>query len=142
MLVFSLRRGESFYVGDQRVQLVDFDGEAATLKTEGARFRCPNQPIELPGQVDVQVSAGLRQEQAIRIGIKAPLDIKILRERLYRRAQAELMPDRPTRPNRHFAKAINCTACRGIMRIQMSDGVWVKCPAAQDPNLPICEEVG
>lgn len=93
--------------------------------------------MKLPGQEGVVVTSGRRLSHAIGICISAPLDIKILRERLYLKAQEGVLPDRPRRPNRHYAKAMGCR-CRGIMKLKMHDGVWVDCPAAQDQALPIC----
>lgn len=140
MLVFSLKRGESFYVGDQRVKLIDYDGSIAVLSTKGERFRCPNRPVKLPGQSAVKISAGARQESSIRVGIEAPLEVKILRERLYRRAHPA--PSHESRPNRYHKRALGCATCSGTMKIKMHDGVWVDCPAAQDRTLPICDERG
>ena len=138
MLVFSLRRGESFYVGDQRVKLIDFDGTQAVMKTLGKTFSCSNQPQLLPDTDDVRVSAGQRQESAIRIGIEAPIRIKILRERLYRRIHRDGQLDRND-PNRFYSKAMNCRSCRGTMKVKMHDGIWVACPALQDQTLPVCD---
>jgi len=138
VLVFSLRRGESFYVGDQRVKLIDFDGNRAVMRTLGRNFFCYNEPEPLPDTADVRVSAGQRQESAIRIGIEAPMRIKILRERLYRRTHRDGQLDRKE-PNRFYAKAMSCRSCHGSMKVKMHDGIWVSCPALQDQALPICD---
>ncbi len=138
MLVFSLRRGEAFYIQDTRVQLIDFTEVCAVLAIGKRTFRCENHLTEiLPS---VRVSAGLRQERAIRIGIEAPFEIKILREKLYRAARAACPEPPPKRPRRYFAGAMDCRTCRGTMRVQQHDGTWVPCPAAQ-AGLPICNQV-
>jgi sRNA-binding carbon storage regulator CsrA len=146
VLVFSLQRGESFYVGDQRVKLLDFDGRSALLKTQGEKFRCPNHLTELPGAgPDVQVSAGQRTDRSIRIGIQAPYEIKVLRERLYLKDQQDKRPA----PSRHsgkarrlYADAMECTLCRGTMLVKQDDDgeeVTLPCPRKQNRTLPLCE---
>ncbi|MEE8536886.1 MAG: hypothetical protein V3S71_02690, partial [Acidobacteriota bacterium] len=74
---------------DQRVKLLDFNGESALLKIAGKRFRCPNHLVDLPGAENVQVSAGQRTDRSVRIGIQAPIEIKVLRERLYLKDRLE-----------------------------------------------------
>ncbi len=148
MLVFSLQRGESFYVSDQRVKLLDFDGRHARLKTVGGEFRCPNHLIDLPGQDQVQVSAGQRTDRSIRIGIQAPYEIKVLRERLYLKDRLEKGAGRARRKEgkRFFAGAMECQLCRGTMLVRHTDEEGTKlilpCPRMQDRALPLCKLPG
>ncbi len=148
MLVFSLQRGESFYVADQRVRLLDFDGEAAQLKTEGAEFHCPNHLVDLPGAEGVQVSAGQRSDRSIRIGIQAPFEIKVLRERLYLKDRAEKDAGRPryNKARKVYADAMHCRLCRGTMLVRHTDEdgqeVVLPCPRKQNPVLPVCRPEG
>lgn len=148
MLVFSLQRGESFYVGDQRVKLLDFDGRHALLKTGGEEFRCPNHLEDLPGAEHVQVSAGQRTDRSIRIGIQAPYEIKVLRERLYLKDRLEKTAGRARRKEgkRVFADAMGCVLCRGTMLVKQTDEeghkVILPCPRQQNRDLPLCKPAG
>ena len=143
MLVFSLHRGESFYVSDLRVELVDFDAAGAVVRVKRKQFRVPNHLVDLPGADGVRVSAGQRGEAAIRIGIEAPLEVKVLRERLYLRSQEGKVPRRRG-PRRVHLAAADCTICRGTMLIKQTDEedrtVELPCPKAQNPALPICSD--
>lgn len=146
MLVFSLHRGESFYVGDQRVKLLDFDGRHAFLKTRGERFRCPNHLVHLPGApLDVQVSAGQRTDRSVRICIQAPFEVKVLRERLYLKVGLEKTAARKRRKEakRFYADAMECVLCRGTMLVRHTDEDGTKlilpCPRLQNRDLPVCK---
>jgi sRNA-binding carbon storage regulator CsrA len=132
VLVFSLKRGDAFYVGGRRVELVEFDQDGADLLAEGEEFRCGNQLSEL--FPDVQVSAGERREHAVRIAVEAPLEIKVLREKLYLKTQKSQA--RP-KPKKIYTRAIGCSFCQGSMTWCV-DGRDVPCPAAQNPALPLC----
>lgn len=139
MLVFSLRRGQAFYVRDQRVQLLSFDGARARVRTLGRALDLTGDPVELPGQPRVRVSVGRRQDGAVRVGVDAPLEIKVLRERLYLAAQAGHRPE-PRGARRHHARAMGCRLCRGTMTCAApDDGREIPCPAAADPSLTVCE---
>ncbi len=141
MLVFSLRRGESFYVGHQRVQLLDYSSDHATLTTQGASFRCEGIPMALPGEPRATVSVGARGENSIRIGIQAPLDIKVLRERLYLvDKKAKVKRSAEPRP-RVYSQAASCLLCRGTMLLPIQDEgrtVMVRCPKSQNSTLAVC----
>ena len=138
MLVLCIRIGEAFYADDQRVQLIDFDGKYARLKTQGKFFCIGSEPISLPGNSDVKLIAGIRKERAIRIGIKAPIRIQILRERLYRQTQLHSQSSGIKPPNRFFQRGMACRACKGRMATLM-EGQWVECPARRNLRLPVCE---
>lgn len=82
MLVFSLRLGQAFYVGDTRVELASVNRQGVTLRV-GADLAVPwFDMLDLPGCAGVRVCAKPVGGQ-IRVGVEAPLEIKILRERLY-----------------------------------------------------------
>lgn len=140
MLVFSLRRGEAFYVQDLRVELVSFTGAEACFRVNGDRFwiedgelhHLLNWPAH-KGQV--RIGVGKRQESSVRVAVDAPTEVKVLREKLYR---AQPRKPEPRRPNRHFARAVGCLTCRGTMRVRQGSE-WVPCEAAQDAALPICD---
>lgn len=93
MLVFTMRPGQAFYVGDQRVDLMRADPDEVTIRTCGVRiaFEYDDGMHDLPSpggyHRDIQVCAR-RAGNAVRIGVQAPVSVKILREALYGRARA------------------------------------------------------
>lgn len=89
-LVLTLKAGEDFYVGDERVTVADITSlnEFILLRHKDlVSFTVVNGPsIELfPG---VKVSAGLRgQSDLARVAIEAPRSVRILRTEHYIREQ-------------------------------------------------------
>lgn len=145
MLVFSLRPGESFYVGDLRVQLLEVSRSGAACLRSGVAqlwlriedgLTCAFE--ELPDGVSVCV--GRRQGTGVRVGVEAPPDVKVLREALYRKQRQSRRPNKPEGPARRIhRRAAACRECRGTMQVRQGDRM-VPCPAAMNSGLPPCCE--
>lgn len=134
MLVLSVRPREAFYVGDQRVELVSYSRTGVVLSSADRHFTVTSAMRPLPGSPEILIGIGARKERSVRIGIKAPEHIKVLREKLYQQANPKT-PMKP--PRRFFLRAVNCKLCQGRMALQKGD-VWVACPARLDSSLPPC----
>lgn len=128
MLVLSLALGAALYVGDVRVVLVRCDGGSATLKVGGHEFVVGDRPTRVPGLQDVRMVVRRAAGGRIRIGVQAPIEVKVLRERLYLEDLVARTEPRP--PNRFFAWAVRCRTCRGRMMVKDQTGRWVPCRSA------------